>query len=97
MSNHTSGPWLVSEYGDYGDYDGECRVVLGEGGDIRTAIVLGLDTAENRANAHLIAASPDLLAEAKALVEKMKGWGSVHESHFVGIEQAIAKAEGGEA
>lgn len=61
MSKHTPGPWIACEYGGYGDYDGKCRVVLGEGGDIRTAVVLGFDTPENEANARLIAAAPELL------------------------------------
>ena len=53
----TPGPWIACQYGDYGDYNGDCRVILGEGGDIRTAVVLGFDTPENDANAQLIAAA----------------------------------------
>lgn len=69
MSKHTPGPWVEAGYGDYNDYDGNCRVILGEGGDIRTAIVLGFDNDRNRANARLIAAAPDLLAALKGLSE----------------------------
>lgn len=68
MSKHTPGPWLACAHGDYSDYDGNCIVVLGDGGSIRTAVVLGFNTDENRANAHLIAAAPDLLEAAKLVI-----------------------------
>ena len=70
-TKHTPGPWLSAEYGNYGDYDGKCRVILGDGGDIRTAVVLGFDSEENQANALLIAAAPELL---EALAELMRNF-----------------------
>lgn len=57
-TKHTPGPWETCDPEDYGDYDGNCRVILGD--DLRVAVVLGVD-GENEANAHLIAAAPDLL------------------------------------
>lgn len=69
MTKHTPGPWVACGYGDYSDYDGKCRVVLGEGGDIRTAVVLGFDTPENEANARLIAAAPDLLEALQDILD----------------------------
>jgi len=70
MSKHTPGPWIAAAYGDYGDYDGKCRVILGEGGDIRTAVVLGFNNPENAANARLIAAAPDLLEALSSLASQ---------------------------
>jgi hypothetical protein len=55
---HTPAPWIACSVGDYGDYDGRCRVILGD--DLRIAVTLG-DHDEGEANARLIAASPDLL------------------------------------
>lgn len=69
MSKHTPGPWIACKHGDYGDYDGNCIVILGEGGDIRTAVVLGFDSEENRANASLISAAPDLLEALKRIMD----------------------------
>lgn len=69
MNKHTPGPWIACEHGDYSDYDGNCIVILGEGGDIRTAVVLGFDNDENRANARLIASAPDLLALLVELID----------------------------
>jgi len=57
-AKHTPGPWEACDVGDYGDYDGRCRVILGD--DLRIAVVLG-DHDESKANARLIAAAPDLL------------------------------------
>lgn len=57
----TAGPWEASDPGDYGDFDGDCRVVCGD--DMRIAVVhwhLGKMRVENDANAHLIAAAPCL-------------------------------------
>lgn len=57
----TPGPWEACDPGDYGDFDGESRVVLGN--DMRIAVVHwheGDYRAENDANANLIAASPGL-------------------------------------
>ncbi|WP_161626250.1 hypothetical protein [Sphingobium baderi] len=64
---HTTGPWEACDQGDYGDFDGNSRIILGD--DMRIAVVQwspGDMQAESDANACLIAAAPDLLA---ALVE----------------------------
>lgn len=95
MSKHTEGRWIAADYGDYKDYDGKCRVVLGENGDIRTAVVLGFDTEENQANANLIAAAPELLAALNAMMTHMgmdeDEW---NKPTFDQARKAIAKAEG---
>lgn len=70
MSGFTPGPWEACDPGDYGDFDGESRVVLGN--DMRIAVVHWHDgdcRAENDANANLIAAAPKLY-EAAVLGEQ---------------------------
>lgn len=68
MSGHTPGPWEACEPGDYGDFDGESRVVCGD--DMRIAVVHWhprLNTEMSDANACLIAAAPDLLKALKGM------------------------------
>ena len=56
---HTRGPWEASDRGDYGDFDGDSRVILGD--DIRIAAVHDTGNEEAEANARLIEAAPDML------------------------------------
>lgn len=69
-TNFTLAPWAACDYGDYGDYDGNCIVILGD--DARLAVVLGSDNAETKANARLIAAAPELCAACSALAGVMQ-------------------------
>lgn len=60
---HTPGPWEACDPGDYGDFDGHSRVILGN--DRRIAVVHrhpSINTAQSDADASLIAAAPDMLA-----------------------------------
>ncbi len=63
----TPGPWEAADRGDYSDFDGNSRVILGD--DTRIAVVHHHGTPENEANAHLIAAAPDLYRALEAVVE----------------------------
>lgn len=56
----TPGPWEAAERGDYGDFDGNSRVIIGD--DRRIAVVQHRGRAEDEANTHLIKASPELYA-----------------------------------
>jgi len=58
--------------------------------------VRGWDEAEDEANAHLIAAAPDLLAAARLANEELLalGAGSSGSPALRALWQAIAKAEG---
>ncbi|MES2783802.1 MAG: hypothetical protein V4657_13490 [Pseudomonadota bacterium] len=59
---HTPAPWEASDPGDYSDFDGQSRVILGD--DMRIAVVHWNDTHNQAmcdANACLIAAAPALL------------------------------------
>lgn len=93
MSKHTKGRWVSADYGDYKDYDGKCRVILGENGDIRTAVVLGFDTEENKANARLIAAAPELLDALKDALCALECCGKDYPAASK-ARSAIAKATG---
>jgi len=62
MSKHTPGPWTSREAYDNGE---PCGMVIGPMGyDIATS-----NEDENRANARLIAAAPEMLAALSAIVE----------------------------
>jgi hypothetical protein len=54
----TPGPWEASDRGDYGDYDGNCQVIIGD--DMRVAVVQNGGDPWAYANAHLIAKAPEL-------------------------------------
>jgi len=90
---HTPAPWVACNVGDYGDYDGRCRVILGD--DLRIAVTLG-DHDEGEANARLIAAAPDLLEALEATRIVL----AEHEPHplpvLAQVLAAIARAKGGD-
>ena len=95
QGKHTSGPWVVVARTDYHvaritDQDGE---------------PVAFTSAMNRqseANAHLLAAAPDLLGELKRMVEHFEVFASDHSmeastetwSALHCAKAAIAKAEG---
>jgi hypothetical protein len=61
----------VCDPGDYGDYDGECVVILGDDDTRRVGLVLGTDE-QALADAALWAASPDLLASLRQAAEALE-------------------------
>ena len=95
---HTKGPWKACEHGGYGDYDGNCIVILGD--DLRVAIVLGSDNEETNANARLIAAAPDLLEALENLhaniaeYARINNLGGFDNQDMQQARAAIAKAKG---
>jgi hypothetical protein len=94
---HTPGPWhLLSELDGDGDILRICQthapspgfhiaLVYGHGGDIEH------DT-ERTANAHLIAAAPDLLAAAKAILQPGDNTDSA--AAWQALAAAVTKAKG---
>lgn len=99
--SHTPGPWATCppEFTDE-----ECWTVQEDGG--MTVRVCGGDSPENRANANLIAAAPELLEELKE-AEKVIRWAAQRSEgrvradvvngwllHAKKIASVIAKAEG---
>ena len=94
---HTPGPWRIHRYA-------ACVV---EGEDGRTVATTGgysdntsdgAYVVENEANAHLIAAAPDLLATLKSTVIALEECADCLDSYRIGqleaARSAIAKAEG---
>lgn len=90
---HTPGPWTFAEHPE-----GRAGVRLPRGPMIaRCEAMFGrphVSGSEWEANALLIAAAPDLLAAARAMVDATE-----RDQHFIGVEHdalvaAIAKAEG---
>lgn len=69
-AKHTPGPWQACELGAYGDFDGKCRVILGD--DTRIAIVLGTRE-EDAANASGIACLPELIDGFRRLLNYADG------------------------
>lgn len=100
MSKHTPGPW-------WHDDDGFVRADVGTSGDfVYSAPVADphatkdIDPDEREANAHLIAAAPDLLAACEAVLpiieslDSAKEEGDDDEPLAAQLRAAIAKAKG---
>ena len=85
---HTPGPWLACEPGAYSDFDGHSSVILGD--DRRIAVVQG-DHEEAVANAHLIAAAPDMLAALEQLLEAFNE--NANDLNDIPADQAVAMME----
>lgn len=86
---HTEGPWIACRPGesDWSKNYWEIEDPYGH-----TATVYGND-GEAEANAHLVAAAPELLAACKYLLENAEaaGWSDFM---LADVRAAIAKAEG---
>lgn len=89
MSKFTPGPWKACGYGDYGDYEGRCCIVLGDGGTVRVAAVMGHQE-EAEADARLISAAPEMLHELYAAAAQIEALGGDARTQ----RAVIAKAEG---
>ena len=106
MSNFTPGPWKISRtagrrhdlrrtisssiYSKPGITDGRDCIVE----------VFGLSIENTEANAHLIAAAPELYKACKMAIEATGGskhWQGETEKFLLAMETALAKAEGKEA
>ena len=102
---HTPGPWTFSKYEDYGD----TRFYIAQNddapftpnySDVATLIAETVSAeyvAIQEANAHLIAAAPDLLAALQLILPLAKGYAYQHQvgsnqAYCEQAELAIAKA-----
>jgi hypothetical protein len=85
MSTHTPGPWTLSDDGFVYDESGE-RVA-----DPHVAMQ---DIDEREANAHLIAAAPDLLAALEHCASLASSGCHLQQSDLALIQSAIARAKG---
>lgn len=86
-TKHTPGQWLSGRNHRWG------RQVFARSSDFGTIIVAHLGDADfDEANAHLIAAAPDLLAALEAMV-RSDSWADA-DVKMVNARAAIAKAKG---
>jgi UDP-N-acetyl-D-mannosaminuronic acid transferase (WecB/TagA/CpsF family) len=86
MSNHSSGPWRIT------DNDGLADIIAADG----TVVVWTVDGAygsQIEANARLIAAAPDLLVACERALEKLSLIGGLPATVRV-LQEAISKAKG---
>lgn len=91
MSVHSTGPWSLERLPGYGDWDVWINVRAG------TVPVIVCEAIRVEADAHLIAAAPELLAALRALVDDCTGgMGTMNPRGFVldAARAALAKAEG---
>jgi hypothetical protein len=101
-ATHTKGPWHIGQGNGEGSIFCESgRTRLESGGTTLYSVCdisHGWDEAEDQANAHLIAAAPDLLAAARLANEELLalGVGSSGSPALRALWEAIAKAEGGQ-
>lgn len=97
-SEWTPGSWEACERGDYTDYGGNSRVIIGDGR--RIAVVQHNGTQEDEANTCLVEAAPDLAAALEALYFATRGPagegppGLDIEAEIFSAEAALAKAKG---
>jgi hypothetical protein len=95
--SHTPGPWMIADGSQYR----VLSVARDESGDITRCVYI-CDTAnnaktrtpENKANARLIAAAPELLESLRNVLEDMHAEWSMHGGTHQMVREAIAKATG---
>ena len=90
MSEHTPGPWYVRSLGQHWNNAQLEHLEVCYGKDDECVC----DTVYQKADAHLIAAAPDLLQALKAFAEDWSELGGkIRGSTLDKIDAAIAKAE----
>lgn len=102
MSKYTPGPWKVHLYPvRIGIGGSNAAIDVGTAGQAVATVIGDFESdfpgKEAKANAHLIAAAPDLLIAAKfawAALEKIEGKTKFLEAVKTGLLEAILKAEG---
>jgi len=92
MGKHTEGPWELCEKGDYGDFEGNSRVICGD--DMRLAVVHagGPNDEENKANAELMHAAPELLATLRLMCKTAQDIPTQSPSLHTSFDRANASA-----
>lgn len=95
MSNHTPGPWDTTDHGDKRHKEFAIMAAGGKIASVFAGFGAHFDWPTSGANAHLIAAAPDLLAYA----EKELSWllhiqeQISHPQVKIGVKQAIKSAQ----
>jgi hypothetical protein len=89
---HTPGPWMAFYKPKYGEWHVSLPV---SGSAVRLGIFpRGLETASTEADAHLIAAAPEMLESLKALCALCEHFSGAEHDETEQAKQVIAKAEG---
>lgn len=104
MTQHTPGPWRSSVEREPGIFAQSYRITANDAMGYERMIArqpTGLG-ADDEANAHLIAAAPDLLAAcraAEAWIVQMERSGAITQTRepIATLRAAIAKTEGGQS
>ncbi len=81
MSGYTPGPWEACQPGDYGDFDGESRVVCSaDPDDMRRIAVVHWSERhpETDANATLISLAPEMLEALEKAESVFRHYGDLH-------------------
>lgn len=100
MSEHTPGPWLITEEPDGWDARyATFRLNTEDDGSPEASLcdISEWNHPRARADAHLIAAAPDLLAALRDMCSLVAGTSAVDEQPYRDACAAIRKAEGQEA
>ena len=102
MSKHTEGPWRVGVTEDsacriYADEYPDHAIARTYGQDLNGIGICQLTGPQNRADARLIAAAPELLAALADCVAHMHWTQPLGEAALKKAKAAIAKATGSEA
>lgn len=104
LNKHIEGPWRFTYNSKFGQYTIRQSkwVDWGESNEVAT-VLTGLDDAEDKANAHLIAAAPELLSSLEDLLKHYidivecgdcGNWDAETEKEVVFARAAINKARG---
>lgn len=99
-TQHTPGPWVVCM-----EDDGDAAVTIFAASQLRDGRIAadewddcialaGLNHNESEANAHLMAAAPDLYEALDALVNEVSTYGSADGEIIIAASAALAKARG---
>jgi len=89
MSGHTPGPWKLIPRSD-----GKAAFIMNESGEIIIADSVRIEYDYEKANAHLIAAAPEMLAELQRLYNIDTDQQVLSQTDRIMLYQVIAKAKG---
>ena len=88
-ATHTPGPWVAMGKAVYTESDNPTREILWGGHNTRSA-----SDEEKKANARLIAAAPELLAQCKFLERMLVTTGHHSSNRLAKVREILAKVEG---
>ena len=87
QGGHTPGPWTITR-------SSFITYIKADTGHKEIAVMYAESGVDKKANAHLIAAAPELLAAAKMIASFAVSWQPLTPGDIRQLTDAIAKAEG---